>query len=234
MSNQQEDIKQDIKVEEAPLGLAGGMAKAFIRSPLSPLLLFAMLAMGFLGLMMTPRQEDPQISVPMVDILVQAPGVHAEQLSGLAIEPLELIMSEIPGVKHVYSVTQRGGGVVTVQFVVGEQVIPSLVKVYNKLSANHDRIPPGVAEPLVKAKGIDDVPIVNLTLWSDEVDDSAMRALSTDVLHILETIPHTGEAFIVGGRRTQVRIEVMPERLSGFGISLDQVANTVRTANGEQ
>ncbi len=216
------------------LGLAGGMAKAFIHSPLSPLLLFAMLAMGFLGLMMTPRQEDPQISVPMVDLFVQAPGVHAEQLSGLAVETLELIMSEIPGVKHVYSATQRGMGVVTVQFEVGEQVIPSLVKVYNKLSANQDRIPPGVQQPLVKAKGIDDVPIVNLTLWSDEVDDSAMRALSTDVLHILETIPDTGEAFIVGGRRTQVRIEVMPERLSGFGISLDQVANTIRTANGEQ
>ncbi len=217
-----------------PLGLAGGMAKAFIHSPLSPLLLFAMLAMGVLGLMMTPRQEDPQISVPMVDIFVQAPGIHAEQLSGLAIEPLELIMSEIPGVKHVYSATQRGTGVVTVQFVVGEQVIPSLVKVYNKLSANRDRIPPGVGEPLVKAKGIDDVPIVNLTLWSNAVDDSAMRSLATDVLHILETIPNTGEAFIVGGRRTQVRIEVMPERLSGFGISLDQVAHTIRTANGEQ
>ena len=216
------------------LGLAGGMAKAFIHSPLSPLLLFAMLAMGFLGLMMTPRQEDPQISVPMVDLFVQAPGVHAEQLSGLAVETLELIMSEIPGVKHVYSATQRGMGVVTVQFEVGEHVIPSLVKVYNKLSANQDRIPPGVQQPLVKAKGIDNVPIVNLTLWSDEVDDSAMRALSTDVLHIIETIPDTGEAFIVGGRRTQVRIEVMPERLSGFGISLDQVANTIRTANGEQ
>lgn len=216
------------------LGLAGGMAKAFIHSPLSPLLLFAMLAMGFLGLMLTPRQEDPQISVPMVDLFVQAPGIHAEQLSGIAIEPLELIMSEIPGVKHVYSATQRGMGVVTVQFVVGEKVIPSLVKVYNKLSANQDRIPPGVGQPLVKAKGIDDVPIVNLTLWSDEVDDSAIRSLSMDVLHILETIPDTGEAFIVGGRRTQVRIEVMPERLSGYGISLDQVANTIRTANGEQ
>ncbi len=216
------------------LGLAGGMAKAFIHSPLSPLLLFAMLAMGFLGLMLTPRQEDPQISVPMVDLFVQAPGVRAEQLSGIAIEPLELIMSEIPGVKHVYSATQRGMGVVTVQFVVGEQVIPSLVKVYNKLSANQDRIPPGVGQPLVKAKGIDDVPIVNLTLWSDKVDDSTMRSLSTDLLHILETIPDTGEAFIVGGRRTQVRIEVMPERLSGFGISLDQVANTIRNANAEK
>ncbi len=228
-----QDEKQ-LAQEAPPLGLAGGMAKAFIHSPLSPLLLFAMLAMGFLGLMLTPRQEDPQISVPMIDIFVQAPGVHAEQLSGLATEPLELIMSEIPGVKHVYSATQRGMGVVTVQFVVGEQVIPSLVKVYNKLSANRDRIPPGVSEPLVKAKGIDDVPIVNLTLWSEEVDDSAMRALATDVLHILQTIPDTGEAFIVGGRRSQVRIEVMPERLSGFGISLDRVANTVRTANGEQ
>ncbi len=220
--------------QENSLGMAGGMAKAFIRSPLSPLLLLAMLAMGFMGLMLTPRQEDPEISVPMIDLLVQSEGVRAEQLSGLVVEPLELIMSEIPGVEHVYSATQRGAGVVTVQFEVGEEVIPSLVKVYNKISANHDRIPPGVKPPLVKAKGIDDVPIVNLTLWSDEVDDSAIRTLSTDLLHILETIPNTGESFIVGGRRTQVKIEVMPERLSGFGISLDQVAQTIRSANGEK
>jgi multidrug efflux pump subunit AcrB len=220
--------------DNEPLGIAGGMAKSFIHSPLSPLLLFAMLGLGFIGLMMTPRQEDPQISVPMIDIFVNAPGVHAEQLSGVAVEPLELIMSEIPGVKHVYSATQRGIGIVTVQFMVGEQVIPSLVKVYNKLSANQDRIPPGVGQPLVKAKGIDDVPIVNLTLWSNEVDDSTIRTLSTDIVHILESIPNTGESFIVGGRRTQVRVEVMPERLSGFGISLDQVAHTIQTANGEQ
>jgi multidrug efflux pump subunit AcrB len=219
---------------EESLGLAGGMAKAFIHSPLSPLLLFAMLAMGFLGLMLTPRQEDPQISVPMVDLFVQAPGVPAEQLAGLAVEPLELIMSEIPGVEHVYSATQRGQGIVTVQFDVGENVIPSLVKVYNKLSANLDKIPPGVMEPLVKAKGIDDVAVVTLTLWSDEVDDSALRALAMDTLHIVQQIPNTGESFIVGGRKSQVRVEVMPERLSGYGISLDQLANTIATANGER
>jgi multidrug efflux pump subunit AcrB len=227
---------------EETLGIAGRTARFFIRSPLSPLFYVSMLLMGLLGLIMTPRQEDPQISVPMVDIMVQYPGASAQEVSSMAIQPLERIMSEIPGVKHVYSASQRGQGIVTVEFKVGQKMGPSLVKVNDKLASNMDRIPPGVLPPLVKSKGIDDVPIVTLTLWSKDldgdglpdVDDGQLRLLAQDVLQALKEVKDTGNAFIVGGRREQVTVDVSPERLAGYDISLDQVAQTLETANAER
>ncbi|MDJ0870183.1 MAG: efflux RND transporter permease subunit, partial [Gammaproteobacteria bacterium] len=210
------------------------MTRAFINSPLSPLLFFAMLFTGLMGLVVTPRQEDPQISVPMVDIFVRYPGASAEQVASLAVEPLERIMSEIPGVEHVYSASKQGQGIVTVQFFVGEALNDSILKVHDRIQRNMDKIPPGVPPPLVKPKSIDDVPVVNLTLWSPEIADSDLRKLALDVLQQLKEIPNTGESFIVGGRVDQVRVEVYSERLSGYGIGLDQVAQTIRTANAEQ
>ncbi len=228
-------------IDEAHLGLAGRTARFFIESPLSPLFFISMMMMGLLGLVMTPRQEDPQISVPMVDIFVRYSGASAEQVAQLAIAPLERIMSEIPGVKHVYSATERGQGIVTVEFRVGQKMGPSLVKVNDKLDSNMDKIPPGVSPPLVKAKGIDDVPVVTLTLWAKDldnngvpdVDDSQLRMLANSVLQSIKEIPDTGNGFVVGGRRSQVQVQVSPERLAGYGISLDQVAQTIRTANAE-
>ena len=229
------------RLTDESLGIAGRTARFFLRSPLSPLFYVAMLMMGLLGLVMTPRQEDPQISVPMIDIMVQYPGASAQQVSNLAMQPLERIMSEIPGVKHVYSASQRNGGMVTVQFDVGEEMGPSLVKVNDKLASNMDKIPPGVMPPLVKSKGIDDVPIVTLTLWSKDsdgdglpdVDDGQLRLLAQDVLQALKEVKDTANAFIVGGRREQVTVDVQPERLAGYQISLDQVAQTIQTANAE-
>jgi len=216
------------------LGLAGRMAQAFIHSPITPLLFFAMLAMGIMGLILTPRQEDPQISVPMIDIYVQYPGATSAEVSSLAIEPLERIMSEIPGVKHVYAAAERGQGMVTVRFIVGEELGPSIVKVHDKIQSNLDKIPPGVMPPLVKPVGIDDVPAVTLTLWSENMDQGQLRTVANDVLQRLKEIPNTGAGFVVGGLREQIRVEVRPERLSGYNVSLDQVAHTIRTANSEQ
>lgn len=218
---------------QQPLGLAGKMAQSFIHSPLSPLLFIAMLLMGILGLVLTPRQEDPQISVPMVDIFVQYSGASSQQVARLAIDPLQRIMSEIPGVDHVYSAAERGRGMVTVQFDVGEQMENSIFKVHDKLQSNLDKIPPGVSMPLVKPKGIDDVPVVTLTLWSDNVDDGALRTLALDVMQSLKEIEDTGQSFVVGGRTEQVLVEINPERLSSFGITLGQVAQTIQAANTE-
>ncbi len=220
--------------EAVDLGLAGRIARSFIDSPLSPLLMVAALAVGVLGLIFTPRQEDPQISVPMVDVFVQYPGASAEQVTSLVTESLERIMSEIPGVRHVYSATRRGGAMVTVRFRVGEELGPSIVKVHDKLQSNLDKIPPGVAMPLVKPKGIDDVPVVTVTMWSQDVDDGAMRTLALDVLQRLQEVPNTGQGYVVGGRAEQIRVEVYPERLSGYGITLEEIANTIRSANAEQ
>jgi len=216
------------------LGVAGTMAKAFIHSPLSPLFLFACLAMGIMGLLMTPRQEDPQISVPMVDIFVQYPGASSEQVATLVTDPLERIMSEIAGVKHVYSASQRGQAMITVEYDVGQDMEDSLVKLYDRIESNMDKVPPGVQRPLVKPKAVDDVPIVTLTLWSEDTNDSALRALSLDVLQQIKQVENTSQGFIVGGRAEQIRVEILPERLSGYGISLDQIAQTIKTANSEQ
>lgn len=229
-----EPAAQDNPPAEQNLGIAGNMAKAFIHSPLSPLLYLALLALGIIGLLATPRQEDPEISVPVVDIWVEYQGASAQQVASMAIEPLERIMSEIPAVKHVYSASMQGGGGVTVEFEVGEEIGPSLVKVNAKIDSNLHLLPPGVNPPRVAPKGIDDVPVVTLTLWSDSLDDGVLRSIGLDLLQVIEQIPDTGAGWVVGGRKEQVRVEVMPERLSGFGVTLDQVAEAIRSANAEQ
>jgi multidrug efflux pump subunit AcrB len=216
------------------LGIAGRTARLFITSPVTPMLLIAALLVGLLGLFFTPRQEDPQISVPMVDIFVQYPGASAQQVASLVTEPLERIMKEIPGVRHTYTATERGRALVTVRFYVGEDMGKSIVKVHDKVQSNLDKIPPDVSMPLVKPVSVDDVPVVTVTLWSSDVDDGALRTLALDVLQRLGSVRDAGKGFVVGGREDQLKVEVLPERLSGFGISLPQVAETIRTANSEK
>ncbi|WP_019591474.1 efflux RND transporter permease subunit [Thioalkalivibrio sp. ALE20] len=215
-------------------GIAGRMARAFVHSPLSPLLLLASIAIGILGLIVTPRQEDPQISVPMVDIMVEYPGVPSEQVASLAARPLERLMSELSGVDNVYSVSHRGEAMVTVQFDVGEEMESSVVKVHDKLMSNRDLMPPGVSEPMVKPKGADDVPVVTLTFWSHEVDDAMLRQIALDAQQQLNEVPDTAQSFVVSGREEKLRIEVRPERLEGYGVTLDQIAGAVRQANSER
>jgi len=237
MSNETNNNVQekDLELDENNLGIAGRITRQFINSPVTPLLMAAFLIIGLLGLMFTPRQEDPKISVPMVDILIKYPGASAEQIANLAINPLERLISEIPGIRHVYSASQRGSGMVTAQFFVGEDLGDSIVKVHDKIQSNIDAIPPGVSMPIVKPVGPDDVPVVTATIWSEDpaIDDSILRTLALDILQKLEQVPNSGKGFVVGGRAEQIRIEVSPERLNGFGISIQDVANTIRTANSE-
>ncbi len=216
------------------LGIAGGVAKAFITSPISLLLIIAFLVIGMLGLQITPRQEDPQVSVPMVDIFVSYPGASAKEVESQIARPLEGIMSEITGVENVYSMSARGQAMVTVQFTVGEDYNESIVKLHDKLEANKGSMPSGTRGFLVKPKGVDDVPSVTLTLWSNEVDDASLRLVALDVLQSLREVANTSQSFIVDGRYDQLLIEILPERLATYGVSLDQVANTIRMANSER
>ena len=216
------------------LGIAGNIAKTFINSPVTPMLLIATLLIGLMGLIFTPRQEDPQISVPMIDIFVSYPGTSALQVETLVTDPLERLMDEIPGVRHVFSATQRGHAIVTVQFYVGEDLGESIVKVNDKIRSNMDLIPPDVMRPLIKPVAIDDVPTVSVTLWSKEVDDSTLRILANDVLQELGQVKNTGKGFVVAGRADQLRVEVFPERLAGYGLSLQQVAGAIRAANTQK
>lgn len=160
-----------------PMGISGRTAAAFIQSPLTPLLLVAFFLIGLLGMIVTPREEDPQISVPMVDIMVAYPGASAREVANLISEPLERLMSELSGVKHVYSMSNEGFSLVTVRFDVGEEMEPSLVKLYDKLESHMDLIPKGVMPPLVKPKSIDDVPVVTVTLSSGTLDLVQLRKL---------------------------------------------------------
>ncbi|MDH3526345.1 MAG: efflux RND transporter permease subunit [Gammaproteobacteria bacterium] len=231
---EQKEFITPINFDAHSLGIAGRITRLFIASPVTPMLLIVSLLVGLLGLMFTPRQEDPKISVPMIDIFVQYPGASSLQVASLVTEPLERIMNEVPGVRHTYSATERGRAIVTVRFLVGEDMGESIVKVHDKLQSNLDKMPPNVQMPLVKPVGIDDVPVVTLTLWSEDIDDGVLRMLALDVLQRMGEIEDIGKSFVVGGREDQVKVEVMPERLSGYGISLQQVANTIRTANAEQ
>ena len=186
-------------------GVSGRIARAFIQSPLTPLLLIAFFLIGLLGMMVTPREEDPQISVPMVDVLVAYPGATASEVSNLISEPLERLMSEISGVKHVYSMSREGLSMVTVRFEVGEQMEPSLVKLYDKLQSHMDLIPKGVMPPLVKPKSIDDVPVVTVTLSSDRLDLAQLRKLGLDVQqHVVVTTGRGMKGDLTGMRVGQL------------------------------
>ncbi|HHJ36252.1 MAG TPA: efflux RND transporter permease subunit [Gammaproteobacteria bacterium] len=241
-SNKDQNESEDLHCETPPapsigghdLGLAGNIAKTFINSPVTPMLLVATLLIGIMGLIFTPRQEDPQISVPMIDIFVSYPGTSASQVKSLVTEPLERLLDEIPGVRHTFSATQRGNAIVTVQFYVGEELGESIVKVTDKISSNMDLMPPDVMPPLVKPVAIDDVPTIAVTLWSKEVDDSTLRIIANDVLQELGQVKNTGKGFVVAGRADQIRVEVLPERLAGYGLSLQQVAGAISTANTQK
>ncbi|SMN11838.1 Acriflavin resistance protein [uncultured Candidatus Thioglobus sp.] len=213
------------------LGVAGKLTKAFITSPLSIILFFAMLGAGIIGLISTPRQEDPQISVPLIDIFVEYPGASSEEVSNIIVKPLERLMSNILGVKHVYSVSDRGRGIITVEFDVGQEMNASIVKVRDKILSNSEFMPPGARTPLVKPKEIDDVSIVNLTLWSKSLDDGQLRALGLELLQQLKKVKDTNSGFVVGGRKEIFHIDVYPGRLAGYGVSVQQISNIISSAN---
>ncbi len=234
-SEQSEQDKPENPAEQDnKLGAAGVLCETFIHSPLSPLLYIVMMFLGIYGLIATPRQEDPEISVPMIDIFYRMPGASAQQVADLLIAPQERVLSEIPGIKHVYSASDKEMGMVTLQYKVGEDMESALVRTMSKLQTHEDKLPPGAEPATMKPKGIDDVPVVTITLWSDELDDSTLRALATTLKQRLKQVPKTGNVFISGGRARQLRIDVTPERLAGFGLSMGQIAQTIQGFNSEQ
>jgi len=231
MADNKEIQNQEVKVVK--LGLAGATAKAFINSPLTPMLIIIFILMGLVGMAFTPRQEDPQISVPMVDIFVQYPGASAEQVAALAAKPLQRIMGEMSGVKNVFAVSQRDSALIVVEFDVGEEMEDSLTKLYSKINSNQDVMPPGVSF-LVKPKAVDDVPGLTVTLWSNEVDDASLRLIALDTLQKLSEVENSNQGFVVSGRKEQLRVEVLPEKLAGYGISLPRLAQVIQQANSEK
>ncbi|TGD42248.1 efflux RND transporter permease subunit [Pseudotabrizicola sediminis] len=216
------------------LGIAGNLTKGFIRSPLTPLIMLAALALGIIALLVIPREEEPQISVPMVNILMQAPGLRAEDAVRLVSEPMETIIQAINDVEHVYSQTMDDGAMITARFKVGTSSDAAILRVHEKIRANMDRIPVGIPEPLIIGRGIDDVAIVTLTLTAlagAEVSANDLTRLAREMRADLSKVADVGLSYIVGEASEAIRIAPDPERMALYGVTLQQLAGKVQSAN---
>jgi multidrug efflux pump subunit AcrB len=218
------------------LGIAGALTRFFINSKLTPLLLIASFAFGVIALVTLPREEEPQISVPMVDIHVRADGLKAEDAVKLVSEPLETIVKSIPGVEHVYSQTRDESSLVTARFLVGTSADAAILRVHEKIRANLDRIPVGIPEPLIVGRGIDDVAIVVVTLTPKR--EHADRWTANDLTRIarelrveIAKLDDIGLTYLVGAQPEELRIAPDPEKLTLHGITLQQLAAKVEGAN---
>lgn len=213
------------------MGLAGGLTKSFIGSALTPLFILAAIAAGSVALISLPREEEPQISVPLVDIHVQAPGLRAEDGVKLVTEPLEVIVKGINGVEHVYSSTRDDAAMVTARFLVGTSADEAILRVHDKVRANMDRIPVGIAEPLIVGRGIDDVAILTLTLSGDGASANDLTRIARVLQTEVAKTENVGLTYLVGDATDAIRIAPDPERLALYGVTLQQLAGKVSEAN---
>ncbi|ODM43664.1 efflux RND transporter permease subunit [Cereibacter johrii] len=218
------------------LGLAGHLTRSFIGSSLTPLFILAALAVGLVALVSLPREEEPQISVPMVDIHVQAPGLRAEDAVKLVTEPLETIVKAIDGVEHVYSQTSDDQAMVTARFVVGTSSDAAVLRVHDKVRANMDRIPEGIAEPLIVGRGIDDVAILSLTLvpTAPGVTANDLTRVARELRTEVAKVEDVGLTYLVGETPEAIRVAPDPEKLALFGVTLQSLAAKVGGANEAQ
>jgi len=217
------------------LGVSGAIARRFLESEITPLLAITGLLMGAFAVAVTPREEEPQIDVTFANVFVPFPGASAREVELAVSTPAEQILSEISGVEHIWSASQPGMAVLTVQFEVGEPRTEALVRLYNAFYSNTDWQPPGlgVGAPVIKPKGIDDVPIVAGTLWSEDpaigADDLARvaHAMETE----LQRVPGTREIYAIGAPQRAVRVLLDPHRLAGYGLDLDDLRRALTAAN---
>ncbi len=218
------------------LGLSGRLTQATIRSPLTPLFLLAAIAVGLIALLVIPREEEPQISVPMVDIHVNADGLKAPDAVELVTKPLETIVKAIDGVEHVYSQSQDDRVLVTARFLVGTKAEDAILRVHEKIRANINRIPVGIPEPLIEGRGINDVAVVVLTLApkpeaADRWTDKDLYELADKLRTEMIKVENVGLTYISGGSAQQIRVEPLPDKLALYGVTLQQLVAKVRDAN---
>jgi multidrug efflux pump subunit AcrB len=200
-------------------GLAGKLAHAFIDSKLTPLMIAASIFLGVGAVVMLPREEEPQIIVPMIDLFVQMPGASAKEVEERVTRPMEQLLWEIPGVEYIYSTSSPGYSMAIVRFRVGEDEEKSIVKLNQKMFANFDLIPPGASQPLIKPRSIDDVPILTVTLWSDRYDHFMLRRVAAQVYDQIKQAVDVSEVKIIGGQRRQVRVVLDPAKMAAHHIA---------------
>jgi multidrug efflux pump subunit AcrB len=214
--------------------ILGRVVDVFLRGDLPPFVIAVSLLLGLVAILGTPREEEPQIVVPMADVWVRAPGLPAREVERQVSTRLEKLLAQIDGVEHVYSMSRPGEAIVTVRFFVGEDREDSLVKIYNKIFSNTDRVPPAVTSWVVKPVEIDDVPIAIATLWSerpDVVDDYGLRRIAEELEIELQQLPRTNRTEVVGGRPRVVRVELDPDALAARRTSALEVAWALGISN---
>ncbi len=217
------------------LGVSGRIAQRFLITEITPLLALVGLLLGVFAVMITPREEEPQINVTFANVFIPFPGATATEIESLVATPAEQVLSEIDGVKHVYSISRPGMAVLTVQFLVGENREDAIVRLFAKVYSNQDWLPRnlGVGQPIVKPKGIDDVPIVTATLWTDDPQMGAYEL--GQVAHAIESelkrVPGTRDIYTIGNPDRVVHVQLDPQALVGYGVDLSDLRRALQAAN---
>jgi multidrug efflux pump subunit AcrB len=216
------------------LGFAGTVARSFLGSTLTPLVVAASLGLGALALLATPREEEPQIRAPMVDVMVAWPGAEPAEVESRIVAPIERELWGVPGVEHVYSVSRPGLAMVSVRFEVGESNEASLVKVYERQSALGFLLPPDALPPIVELHSIDDVPFLSLTLWGEGWSSSRLRPLAAELAQELSEVPEASRVQTIGGQPRVVRVEPDPDRMAAAGVSWTELTRALQAASVRQ
>jgi len=212
-------------------GLAGQIAHAFIDSPLTPLVIVAALLLGLFSIWQTPREEEPQIVVPMLDVFVSMPGASAQEVEQRVTIPMERLLNELPGVEYLYSTSQPGGALVIVRFYVGIKEEDAIVRTYNKMYSNFDRIPQGASQPLIKARSIDDVPVLAMSFWGKNYDGAKLRRVAAEVQQSVKQAADVSETTLLGGQKRELKITLDTQRLAAYHVSPLAIARALRTSN---
>ena len=214
-------------------GIAGRLAGMFLNSKLTPLIIIAGVLLGVMSVILLPREEEPQIMVPMVDIFVQMPGASAKEVEQRATSPMEKLLWEIPGVEYIYSTSSPGGSITIVRFYVGENEERAVVRLQSKLMANYDRIPFMVSPPLVKPRSINDVPILTLTFWSETEDHYTLRRVVAEMEQSIKRVRNVSITQIIGGQKRQVEVRLDPVRLAAYKMDGATIEKMLLSANAQ-
>ena len=220
-----------LKMTRRPLGGAGRVARAFLESKLTPLLVVFSLLLGGFAVMVTPREEEPQIKVPMIDVMVKMPGASAREVERRVVSPVEKAISEIDNVEYVYSTSQPSGGMVIAQFQVGTDPDQAAVRIHAKLAELAPSLPAGAMPPIVAPRGIDDVPVIAYTLWSEDATPLQLRQIAEEVRVELSRHPRVSQVTLMGGQRRAVRVTFDRDRLASHQLSLLQVHQSLAGLN---
>ena len=217
--------------DKPDLGIAGAIAHSFINSKLTPLIMAFAIGVGAFATIYLPREEEPQIIVPMIDVFVQMPGATAREVEERVTKPMEKLLWEVPGIEYLYSTSSPGGAMVIARFYVGQDEEDAIVRLNQKLAANFDQIPPGASVPLVKPRSIDDVPILALTLHSSRYDDYQLRRVASQLHDSVKRVADVSVVDLIGGRRRQVEVVLDPARLTAYNLTASEVAGRLAGAN---